>query len=110
MEKNKPPKLLYRDGSPMRTHKSKIIEELMNEDKQQTAVEWLVEQMIKEISKHLSIEISQQGMDLINQAKVIEKDQHRTTWLDAQIEKVDENYHGKVKTFEEYYNEIYGTE
>jgi hypothetical protein len=76
MEKNKPPKLLYRDGSPMRTHKSKIIEELMNEDKQQTAVEWFQEQIIKIVNG--KCELSE--IQIFQQAKQMEQKQHETTF------------------------------
>lgn len=78
MEKNKPPKLLYRDGSPMRKHKSKIIEELMNEDKQQTAVEWLFERIT--MFCMFTDGIPDEWSETFNQAKEMDKRQHETTF------------------------------
>jgi len=62
-----------------------------NTDKprQQTAIEWLEEEMLK---PNLSMK------EILNQAKEMEKDQHIKTW-EAGLMKVD---------FNEYYNETYG--
>ena len=61
-----PRELFYKDGSPMREYESKIIEELMNEDKKQTAVDWMIDRL------------KQRGYLLdqdILQAKAMEKEQ-----------------------------------
>jgi SMC interacting uncharacterized protein involved in chromosome segregation len=62
-----------------------------NTDKprQQTAIEWLEEEMLK---PNLSMK------EILNQAKEIEKDQHIKSW-ETGLMKVD---------FNEYYNETYG--
>ena len=57
--------------------------------KQQTAIEWLEEEMLK---PNLSMK------EILNQAKEMEKDQHIKSW-EAGLMKVD---------FNEYYNETYG--
>jgi SMC interacting uncharacterized protein involved in chromosome segregation len=62
-----------------------------NTDKprQQTAIEWLEEEMLK---PNLSMK------EILNQAKEIEKDQHIKSW-ETGLMKVD---------FNEYYNETFG--
>ena len=62
-----------------------------NTDKprQQTAIEWLEEEMLK---PNLSMK------EILNQAKEMEKDQHIKSW-EAGLMKVD---------FNEYYNETFG--
>lgn len=83
----------------MREYTSKIIEELMNEIKQQTAVDFLTDCY------------QRQGRILpaqFEQAKEMEKEQHSDTWTDAQIFKEDDNFIGKSKTFDQYFNETYG--
>jgi len=62
-----------------------------NTDKprQQTAIEWLEEEMLK---PNLSMK------EILNQAKEMEKDQHIKSW-ETGLMKVD---------FNEYYNETYG--
>lgn len=97
-------KLVYKDGTPMREYTSEIIEELMS--KQQTAVEWLIEQMICQMG--IRIENTTIGCELFDQAKEMEKEQHSDTWTDAQIFKEDDNFIGKSKTFDQYFNETYG--
>jgi len=57
--------------------------------KQQTAIEWLEEEMLK---PNLSMK------EILNQAKEMEKDQHIKSW-ETGLMKVD---------FNEYYNETYG--
>jgi SMC interacting uncharacterized protein involved in chromosome segregation len=57
--------------------------------KQQTAIEWLEEEMLK---PNLSMK------EILNQAKEIEKDQHIKSW-ETGLMKVD---------FNEYYNETFG--
>ncbi len=69
--------------------------------KQQTAVEWLIEQLqapCRTIPSHI-----------IEQAKQMEMRQHENTWIDSRIEIKGDDYIGKEKSFEEYYNETYTT-
>ena len=63
--------------------------------KKQTAVEWLVNQLNK---KGFAVVVTDEE---IEQAKEMEKQQHSETWDNSLIE----NYIGKEKSFEEYYNE-----
>ena len=80
-------------------------------NKQQTAVDWLYNQ----------IKIASPEMDVINtdhlffyrlyrQAKQMEKKQHEETWFDSRIEDNGEAFIGKRVNFEQYYNQTYGTE
>ena len=62
---------------------------------QQTAVDWLVEQLLD--GKLLM-------PSLIEQAKQMEEEQHGNTWLNGQVNV------GIKKTFQQYYNETYGTD
>jgi len=62
----------------------------------QTAVEWLVEQIMKHDKSFLQF----YGAE-IEQAKEMEKEQHGKTWDEA----IDE--YSKYNTFEKYYNETY---
>lgn len=67
----------------------------------QTAVQWL-EQQMKKFALDLDL------LDCVEQAKQMEKEQHEDTWLDSRIEDKGDNYIGKEKSFEQYYNETYG--
>ena len=76
---------------------------------QQTAVEWLIEQMIKEISKHISIEITPRGSELIEQAKQMEKEQISKAWDDGDYAYFYSKETGReFENGEQYYNETYG--
>lgn len=69
--------------------------------KQQTAVEWLVEQTRKQEWHSL-----QRG-EMIEQAKQMEKEQHGTTW-DKAIDAHEKRGHVIARSwcdFDEYYNE-----
>ena len=71
----------------------------------QTAIEWLVEQIKKDPNLRL------RGFDIdgiAEQAKAMEKEQHDNTWIDSRLECKGDDYIGKEKTFEQYYNETYG--
>jgi hypothetical protein len=70
-----------------------------NNEKKETAVEWLVSK--------LSITFQTMYEDEIKQAKQMEKKQHEDTWIDSRIEIKGDgyNYIGKEKTFEEYYKQ-----
>jgi hypothetical protein len=68
---------------------------------QQTAVEWLVEQIC---TSEMSNFIFHQE---IKQAKAMEKEQHFNTWDDSRLFDKGDDYIGEQKTFEQYYNETF---
>ena len=67
----------------------------MTNNKQQTAVEWLIEQLHY---KYGGTDFFWTNMDEIEQAKEMEKDQHIKSW-ETGLMKVD---------FNEYYEQTYG--
>ena len=67
----------------------------MSNNKQQTAVEWLEQEMLK---PSLSMKA------IIEQAKEMEKEQKANTWNNA-INAVEKD---KWESFEQYYDETYG--
>ena len=69
--------------------------------KKQTAVEWLVNEI-----PNIDWENSY-WKNKIEQAKEMEKQQHSETWDNSLIENKGDNYIGKEKSFEEYYNETF---
>jgi hypothetical protein len=71
------------------------------ENKQQSAVWWLAEQLFKDTTPTLRQRV------LIEEARAMEKEEHRETWLESRIESKGDDYIGKEKTFEEYYKETY---
>jgi hypothetical protein len=71
---------------------------------QQTAVEWLFSQIPFEWSS------SKAAFEALQQAKEMEKEQHINTWIQSRIEYQGDDYIGKEKTFEEYYNETFKTQ
>ena len=76
----------------------------MTNNKQQTAVEWLIEQFYNNVGMLTSKKLLK--------AKEMEKEQHEATAL-AMIEYVLDNIEGKNNldgkdAFEKYYNETYG--
>jgi hypoxanthine phosphoribosyltransferase len=100
---NNPRELLHKDGSPMREYTSKIIEELMNEDKKQTAVEWLE-------SKVLYIVPSSQKDDLLKlfqQAIAMEKEQIEKAWWAGHDERDGNKMIHPSEDCNQYYNETY---
>ena len=102
MEKNKPPKLLYRDGSPMRKHKSKIVEELINEDKQQTAMN----ELLVWVRKTLPIDLDYPRMIEEKIESLIPKEKEQI----MKAHKEGNKYNGWAlqHEHEQYYNETYG--
>lgn len=73
----------------------------------QTAVEWLVQEINK-------INVSTEARIFINklekQAKEMEKEQMEDVWHDSRVEDFGDNYIGKQKSFNDYYNETFNTE
>jgi hypothetical protein len=89
----------------------------MTNNKQQTAVEWLAEQM--EIlhydywAEHISKDEKNQRLkQLKEQAKEMEKEQHATTW-DKSMDNLDARGGNIVRAwvdFDEYYNQTFGAD
>jgi hypothetical protein len=69
--------------------------------KKVSAVEWLIEQLNKKGFEPVVTD------EEIEQAKEMEKEQHSETWNDSRIQYKGDNYLGKEKSFEEYYNETF---
>ena len=70
----------------------------INNNKQQTAVDWLVEQLPL---------IQQEGLrDIIEQAKEMEKDKMENLWDEA-ISHGGCNCYYEIMTFEQYYKETF---
>jgi len=67
-----------------------------------TAVEWLFEQL----PDHLRL--SKDGLDALNRAKEIEREQQEDTWINSRIEDKGDLYIGKQVDFNEYYSKTYG--
>ena len=70
----------------------------------QSAVVWLFSQIPFEWSS------SRAAFEALQQAKETEKGQHINTWIQSRIEYQGDDYIGKEKTFEEYYNETFKTQ
>jgi hypothetical protein len=77
----------------------------MTNETKQTAVEW----------QHLELSKFPYGkseftdaIDILIKAKEMENEQHADTWDDSRVEDMGDNYIGKQKSFNEYYNETYG--
>jgi hypothetical protein len=71
----------------------------MSNETKQTAVEWLVEELLNGKALMPSI---------IEKAKEMENNQHANTWDDSRLADKGDNYIGKQKSFNEYYEETYG--
>lgn len=91
-----------------REAQKKLITEVMEANakdglyKQQTAVEWIVDQMVSEGHKEM-------WKDMIAQAKAMEKKQHGNTWDEAidTHERRGHNIARSIVDFDDYYNETY---
>ena len=68
--------------------------------KKQTAVEWLVENVI--ISAPINWDTT-----IVKQALEMEKEQHNITWKESRIVKVVDTYHEKETSFDDYYSETF---
>jgi hypothetical protein len=68
----------------------------------QTAVEWLQQALEDTILTHETI-------GLFEQVKEMEKEQHANTWDDSRVEDKGDNYVGKQKSFNDYYEQTYGS-
>ena len=70
--------------------------------KKQSSIEWLVEQIKKDINLRL------RGFDIdkaLEQAKAMHKDEIANAWNDGHTEGMEGGY---CTTYEEYYNETFG--
>ena len=68
----------------------------------QTAVEFLYEALWEAGKDKFIWQI------ILQQAKEMEKEQMCDTWVDSRTFDKGDNYFGKQKSFEEYYNQNYG--
>jgi hypothetical protein len=76
----------------------------MTNNKQQTAVEWLVEKL-----QESGILLMTDEFEMIQQAKEMEKQQHRSTWVDGRLS--DDYYEKQIfyyESFNDYFKLIYG--
>jgi hypothetical protein len=75
----------------------------------QTAVEWFMDKIGEKQPNGLYvIDTLDDVQNIYEQAKQMEKEQHEDTWLDSRIESNDEDYIGKEKSFQQYYEQTYG--
>ena len=74
---------------------------------QQTAINWLREKLEETYDKEGKLPLAY-TFSLLNKAEQMEKEQHDNTWVDSRIEDMGEGFIGKEKSFEQYYNEVYG--
>ena len=83
-------------------------------DMKQTAVDYLDEAIDKYLAYY--VEGSHKGEPFkleklyaaVQQAKAMHKQEQENTWYDSRIEDMGDNYIGKQKSFEQYYNETFG--
>jgi hypothetical protein len=86
----------------------KLKNQMTNMSKQQTAVDWLIQQINGMGLKDIGIDIPK-GM--IQQAKEMEKQQHSETFKESRLATIFEYGEPPVwENFEQYYNKTYGTE
>ena len=71
----------------------------------QTALKWLQEKL----NKILIDNQIQQIEHLLEQALQMEKEQMEDVWHDSRVEDFGDDYIGKQKSFNEYYNETFKT-
>jgi hypothetical protein len=70
----------------------------------QTAVEWL----INTVQNSAGMEQPEID-DVLERALEMEKEQMRDVWDESRSEYMGDNYIGKEKSFEDYYNETFNT-
>jgi hypothetical protein len=75
----------------------------------QTAVDWLHQMILPKDTQAVFL-LAKDIQVLLEQAKEMQKQHHRETWMDSRIECRCDVYLGKEKTFEQYYNETYGND
>ena len=80
----------------------------MTNNKQQTAVEWFAMKLAEKLGMPNAISFYVDNEKEILQAKEMEKEQHENTWDDSRLEDMGDNYTGKQKSFNDYYEQTYG--
>ena len=81
-------------------HKERLLQEMKGSSNNNiSAIDWLVQELQLEAYPFI-----------IKQAKQMQKEQHSNTWSDSRTEYKGDDYIGKEKSFEEYYNETYNTQ
>jgi hypothetical protein len=70
--------------------------------KKQTAVELMFDQLWETPKDKLA------WFKILMDAKEMDKEQMHDTWVDSRTFDKGDNYFGKQKSFDEYYNETYG--
>jgi hypothetical protein len=68
----------------------------------QTATDWMFDQLWETPKDKLA------WFKILMDAKEMEKEQMHDTWVDSRTFDKGDNYFGKQKSFDEYYNETYG--
>jgi len=89
-----------------------LIVEIMKADEQsgiypamkQTAVQWFA---LKVMYLKMNPKQAFEFIEWFDQAKEMEKEQMGDTWVDSRIADKGDDYIGKQKSFEQYYNETY---
>jgi len=81
----------------------------------QTAVDWYEKEINSLFEKYYAKQISRADFlimkhNIFYSAKEMEKEQMRDMWEDSRIADKGDEYIGKQKSFDEYYNETYNTE
>jgi hypothetical protein len=75
-------------------------------ENKQTAVEWLVEKL-----QESGIPLMTDEFEMIQQAKQMEKQQHKNTWVDGRLS--DDYYEKQIfyyESFNDYFKLVYGGE
>jgi hypothetical protein len=71
----------------------------------QSSIEWVANQLEKLIPSGNQLAIGA----ILEQAKVMHKEELLDTWEDSRIEYMGDDYIGKTKSFDDYYNETFNT-
>ena len=71
----------------------------------QNSIEWVANQLEKLIPSGNQLAIGA----ILEQAKAMHKEELLDTWEDSRIEYMGDDYIGKTKSFQEYYNETFNT-
>lgn len=79
----------------------------MTNNKQQTAVEWFLHELI---TFYIPEDLEEYGMfmKIVDQAKEMEKKQHKKTWLDSTCQFDNAAEMTFKKDFDEHYEQTYG--
>ena len=78
-------------------------------ENKETSIQWLMSQAVNWArNTNSGNDIVEFPKGAINQAKEMEKEQHANTWDDNRVEDKGDNYIGKQKSFNDYYEQKYG--